>query len=1515
MAIIPNIVSAKGAIVDFLTGAISIDSGTAEQNINGDGKLSLSWKSLQGGVINLGDEIDLGELGKFIANDIYVPTLGANGVYTWSPTLVSTDTLLGKTLFWKDVTLSDGTATKLFTFSYVGTAGTIVAELNAAASGVGSVTIASELEELGISVSFDGDTIKSAAQKIASACGKNITIIEGNIEIGVHEAYTVDDYYNYFIVLGGTRNMGKKTLRDSQYYSAVTQRLTIDDNGSVIDRSAGEPKMMKLLVNDNIYPKMELTIGSVDSRTCWMLDEKGEKIPTEWYIIDGKKYPVEETCKKYKKYYITLNLGDAQYSLNTDILIAGKPLGILFQDGVLAGREFDLVSFSEVTHEKEDDDVDPDGYTAQPGQYRIIMQADGDTLLPNDTLAPTAGNKVTLTGVALDSAYVAAARQELAAWGQKMASLYSTKKVPQFEAEEIVQDFLLETVTPVRLGDTYSSRSRQVTLKSVKSSSELTLGENTESDYICTSVTTDLITGAKKVTFGTFKAKGLLQSMIDKIDAVSLSGGAGTVGEDYTRNTAPMGIDQFRALQQAGGSLGMLSVNRKISANAQSIEDLAEVVEDVKEQSDRKFDIWYGQGTPWPQEDDGEDQSDRYIYPAYEWDTVEEKEQHLQDLYYDMTREAQEMGGNVWRWSKKTVEGTVIYYWELITDGDTLAAYEKINDVAADGKLSGGAEKLKVLIEWTNAAEEYAVNYQKYIESGVEQWAAYDRAFRLLCKFLNNGADLFAAESSDENADELVVNIPLPLLIDNDHIQITSGISFTVEDSEGNEKDYYDCWADYYAARSAFSAALIERANQTAAGALAELSKLSDDNLLAVAEKPAVLREWQAAYSEYSTLTAQTGRAHILNGEAYTNYKLAYRKLGTYLESPSTYDPNNLMPTPKDVPAIFDEAPGQQGNEDTAIDGGLFNSLWKDYYAKRGLLMTAIGVSRTSNFVGTEVPDAPYYQGDLWMKIETEDNSVKTLMICVRSREQDAPAYERINDWKEYDVNVDDPRVLLAALADKLYASVPSVRDVLKTRALTLYFTATSSGEDGDIRYDGSTVAVKSGSGWVNLGDPVLADAFGAVAAMIGVSSLTLNGEPEPGSASKYDLRIHQLSFTVNIDGQDVGSYDGSIEVQMYNGERWELITKSINSILENLGNIIKMFVFGSEDGNFKTSAGQFITQNAVQMFAQAKVHDTRDEHGEWKLPGEHDRNGDVLLTEALFGLRVERYTDEEGVERWRSTAKLSADRVDFEGKSINLGAAENINLKASQIQAIGDMELQGRFTTVDAVKLIYSTLAGGSLEIGTYTNNDDNTRNETPRYRVTLIERNGTMQPVLQFLDTDGKTPVMQFDETLLDQIRTSTSETDTGTGNKVITTYSVVDDSYTPVKFRPIANIATATFDTVEATAPVAFYRFSEGFKQTTVIVKDALGNELSRTVTKEYNYGDGGDKSRPDRTKDFRIFVGTTLDSGYMPNGYYALENAYRNPPANGLVTLQYIVQRATEGSLATYGYISKQIQATE
>lgn len=727
---------------DFLTGNTILESGSVEQNINGDGKLTLSWRSMTGGVIAAGTTLET-SFGTYVMLESYTPTVNDDGTYTFSPSFTSRDSLASKTLFWMTLQDSENTDMRLYTFPYTGVASTLISALGQHGW---EVNVGNEIDTSQmITVSFDCDSVKSAAEKIAAALGTNAYFVKGAICIGTSEAYSAESYYNYFVVLGGTRNMGKRLLKGS--YAQVTQRLMLEPGaafdvetevgaGSVIDLSGMEPKMMKLLIFDDVYPKMELIISETIHRRCWLMDEGGNKVVDHWELqrngvwvstveMDGQTVPVTSSMegarpvyKQYTKWYVKLSkeVGGVMtpYTIPLGDVIENKPLGLQFQSGALAGREFDLAAFTEPTSEHMDDDVSAGSFTATPDMYRIIMVADGSQLLPgNTTLIPSAGDRVTPLNVKFDGTYTETAQAELLERARSVIPMFHTQKPSSFQAQRSWGDFLTGGGVTPEIGDAYGN-----------------VGAATGAGYIVTSVVTDLMTGAARITYGTFKRRGILSSLAEKIDSVQLAGGQATAGQvdDGVRHTAPVGIDQYNALRSAGGSLGMKTVNRRITELGEELASYGSDMTAVKEQSDKRFDIFFGFGTPTSSN-----------YPASDWDTESERSEHVQDIYYDTNREAASTGGRAWRW---ILEGGV-YKWVEITDADTLAALEKIADVASDGVLSAGTEKVRILGEWTAALNEYMKCLAAESTYGTSlAFTNMKAAFTRLGRMLNNDTNL-----------------------------------------------------------------------------------------------------------------------------------------------------------------------------------------------------------------------------------------------------------------------------------------------------------------------------------------------------------------------------------------------------------------------------------------------------------------------------------------------------------------------------------------------------------------------------------------------------------------------------------------------------------------------------------------------------------------------------------------------------------------------------------------------------
>lgn len=235
--------------------------------------------------------------------------------------------------------------------------------------------------------------------------------------------------------------------------------------------------------------------------------------------------------------------------------------------------------------------------------------------------------------------------------------------------------------------------------------------------------------------------------------------------------------------------------------NHESIDDqiksLLESLRAIEQQRDERMQIWYGTGEPLPSTDhpDGDANS-----PSKDWADDDERGLHEQDIYYDLAKEATSAGGRAWRWRKQS-NGS--YLWEPLTDTDTLAALEKIRDVAGDGELTGGAEKGRVLVDWLRAVDEYRKYMALTVTYGTASAGeAYDSAFRALGALLNGGSPLEITADS----------VATPLWLQD------IGTSTKVSDPQR----YRSAWQQYYSALGSVVKALQEKSKEAGDAAMAE---------------------------------------------------------------------------------------------------------------------------------------------------------------------------------------------------------------------------------------------------------------------------------------------------------------------------------------------------------------------------------------------------------------------------------------------------------------------------------------------------------------------------------------------------------------------------------------------------------------------------------------------------------------------------------------------------------------------
>ena len=379
---------------------------------------------------------------------------------------------------------------------------------------------------------------------------------------------------------------------------------------------------------------------------------------------------------------------------------------------------------------------------------------------------------------------------------------------------------------------------------------------------------------------------------------------------------------------------------------------LLNAINDVKNQADQRFDIWFGSGAPLPNEDEPDEDAN---YPASEWTTNALKALHAQDLFYDTQREPASDGGRAWRWTAYEGEDEEVHYqWMEVTDADTVASLEKISDVASDGKLTGGAEKTRVAIEWQKAVDDYW-EYKERAEDYeiTTEWTAYHNAFVALGKLLNGGTTLTKNQGGAWNTPSWLSDL-------------LSTTTIT------NADDYREAWNDYYASLTALLQAitakakeLADAAQETANSAVSRIEAIASDNKIEKSELPDIRREFVSALHEFWDEGGLLDQA--LKGNTYVNEKVeslcddtedALKAIGTFLNSGTnwtyitvigtatvggqtvtTYELDWLQ-TLANLPLWLKSTYTYTGPID--IDGDDFIELWGTYYACRSAILGAL---------------------------------------------------------------------------------------------------------------------------------------------------------------------------------------------------------------------------------------------------------------------------------------------------------------------------------------------------------------------------------------------------------------------------------------------------------------------------------------------------------------------------------------------------------------------------------------------
>lgn len=301
-------------------------------------------------------------------------------------------------------------------------------------------------------------------------------------------------------------------------------------------------------------------------------------------------------------------------------------------------------------------------------------------------------------------------------------------------------------------------------------------------------------------------------------------------------------------------------------------------IEDMLTGSELK--IIYGEGSPL------------VTQPEQHWTQADRQTYVDRCFYYDISMEPALDGGRFWKWTMQAGESSPTYGWVHVTDGDTLAALEKIADVASDSKLSGGGEKTRVYLEWLEAKKTAASLMAQAEESGLSEedsetyddtnsytnaYNAVSAAFTALSTYLNNKVAFTIASPG------------FPAWIDPSNTTIGLSVTTQLPSMTVNETTYTG--ADYYRlVWKNFWDAIVELTRAINAWQYRTIEQMGDDGFLDPEEKASLRQIFSAEVQRYFRMLDDFNSlggtsAHYDDTHTLSNIVIAHlNNLGTYLD-------------------------------------------------------------------------------------------------------------------------------------------------------------------------------------------------------------------------------------------------------------------------------------------------------------------------------------------------------------------------------------------------------------------------------------------------------------------------------------------------------------------------------------------------------------------------------------------------------------------------------------------------------
>lgn len=277
-------------------------------------------------------------------------------------------------------------------------------------------------------------------------------------------------------------------------------------------------------------------------------------------------------------------------------------------------------------------------------------------------------------------------------------------------------------------------------------------------------------------------------------------------------------------------------------------------------------------------------------------------------LYYDVSAEPAEDGGRFWKWTMQAGEETPTYSWEHVTDGDTLAALEKIADVASDSKLTGGGEKTRVLLNWKDSREYYSqtvaatptdmtISTESCMGSTFAAiYQAAQTAWTALCRYLNDDqafdgglqdAPLWISATLDANrvkkeaaADPAKWKACL----------LTTTVLPTLSEVQGETAadSYRRKWSEFYEAMATLAAAQLKWQEK-------KIDEMGDDGLLDPEEKASLRQILNGEVRRYFELIDEAASFGVDDGGNYTGVYIDDEGVEQTISTDDLYDQLNYL--------------------------------------------------------------------------------------------------------------------------------------------------------------------------------------------------------------------------------------------------------------------------------------------------------------------------------------------------------------------------------------------------------------------------------------------------------------------------------------------------------------------------------------------------------------------------------------------------------------------------------------------